>query len=584
MAKKPKPEEVDPEDPPEEPEERPTAAAARASQVQDELKALKDKLQEAEYSKAELAREYREQINQLQEAKRRAEAASQFPPIDSGEGAPIAAAQPSRDAAAPYHLAKMMSRPDALGNTIQVPQDIPSFSSETIPRADDVPAQILLQYGAGDYKIKDSNNRIVGGFNVPSSGPAANAPQPMGFPITPGAQGYGSLIRTPEQRALDLMDEGKRRGDESLVKLGASMLEKAVYGSQTDLASELQKFAAMEQSIRSIVGGPNAGMGGPGFMPSESVQLKQLEYGIESKKWEGIEKTVSAAMERVADAAKEFIPKAPDKAATAEAAKRIGAQPGAQAQMPQFRAPPPAAPSPARPPPGTKAPPGTTVNCTGCGKTLEINQFLAHLPCPAAGAAPSSASPPPSAAAPAQVNQGGPPVQLTPDVVSYLGIMPIVSGYIMKYEQGDPDADPERVGGFLWTSANMPFKEQDKKRLLSLVDTGYDNIVGKPELKAIIDGFNQFPNYSQEQVQTFLEVAQITGIMKPEEVARVSSIDDLAPLVDEFRNHMSVQMGPNGREWICKLLNSVAIRAGKPAPHPEFMKGAAPQKGGRDNL
>jgi hypothetical protein len=175
-------------------------------------------------------------------------------------------------------------------------------------------------------------------------------------------------------------------------------------------------------------------------------------------------------------------------------------------------------------------------------------------------------------------------MQITPDIASYLGIMPVVTGYIIKWTEGDPKAGPEEIADFLWMSANMPFKDQDKKRLLSLVDTGYDAIVNKPELKQIIDGFNQFPNYTQEQVQTFLEVAQITGIMRPEDVAQVRTIDDLAPLVDEFRNHMGIQMGPKGREWVCKLLNAVALKAGKVAPHPEFMKGATAPRGGRDNL
>ncbi len=130
----------------------------------------------------------------------------------------------------------------------------------------------------------------------------------------------------------------------------------------------------------------------------------------------------------------------------------------------------------------------------------------------------------------------------------------------------------------------MPFKGQDKKRLLDMVDLGYDAVVAKAGLKDIIDAFNQFPNYSQEQIQTFLEVAQITGIMRPEEVPMIHTVDDLATYVDEFRKHMTLQLGAEGREWICRFLNAVALKAGKPAPHPEFMKGAAPQKGGRDNL
>lgn len=175
-------------------------------------------------------------------------------------------------------------------------------------------------------------------------------------------------------------------------------------------------------------------------------------------------------------------------------------------------------------------------------------------------------------------------MELTPDMVSYLGIMSIVTGYIAKWLEHDPAAEPEPVADFIWTGANMPFKGQDKKRLLDMVEIGYDSVIARAGLKDIIDAFNQFPNYSEEQKQVFMEVAQLTGIMRQEDLPMIQTVDDLAPYVDEFRKHMNVQLSPEGREWICRFLNKVALRAGKPAPHPEFMKGATPQKGGRDNL
>ena len=584
MAKKKDDEDDDPEENDKEPE-RPTASATRSKQLDEEVKALKEKLDQAEYAKSELTRDFREKLSRAEEEKRKAEAASQFPPIDNQDG-PYSqqAAPPAPKESAPFHLLKMTTRQDSFGNTILVPQDIPAPTFERVPRVEDVPANVLIAHGVGDYKIKDSTGKIVGGFNVAPVNQATTLP---GQPVAPLPSGIGSLIPSRTQEALDIYDAGVKRKDPNLQKLGASMMQDIARGGGGggDLASELQKLASMNNSVRSVLGGPGAGtMGTPGFMPSEEVQKLQLNYQIAGQQWAGVEKVAGAIMDRlpaVADKFKDLIPKAPNKEETAAAAQRIGNN--AQGAIPQFSPPAPRTPPTPVHPPGTKAPTGSTVNCTGCGKTIDIDSFLKHLPCPGAGVA-AVTPPPQSAPAPVKGGVSTANMQLTPEIVDYLGIMPMITGSIDKWDRGDEESNPEKTADFVWRMAGMPFKGEEKKRLISLVDTGYDQIVNKPELKAIIEQFNQWPNYSTEQCQVFLEVAQITGIMKQEDVRRVKTVDDLGPAVDEFRNHMAIQMGPRGREWICRLLNRVASLSGKVAPHPEFMKGATAPRGGRDNL
>jgi len=175
--------------------------------------------------------------------------------------------------------------------------------------------------------------------------------------------------------------------------------------------------------------------------------------------------------------------------------------------------------------------------------------------------------------------------EMDPDLKEYLGLMRNITNYIIAFNGGDNDAAPEAVGKTIWIGVAVPGKEKDKEKLLSIVDMGYDKIANRKDLNDIIAGLDAFPNFTPEQTAAFIEAAVISGIIKPEEVNQLEDVGDLGPALDEFRNHVAIQRSPGGREWICRLLNAIALKAKRPAPHSEFLPGAQGQRrGGADNL
>jgi hypothetical protein len=174
-------------------------------------------------------------------------------------------------------------------------------------------------------------------------------------------------------------------------------------------------------------------------------------------------------------------------------------------------------------------------------------------------------------------------VQLPEDFEWYLGQMKTLTTYIVSWMDGDRDADPERVAGAVWLGTAV--NPTGRAKLIAVAEKGYDAIVKSPELVDVLARLNKFPEFTPEETNVFLTVAMKAGILTPANIAAAKDLVDLAPAVDELLNHIGIQRGAQGREWFCRLLNTVALKAGKPAPHAEFLPGAqAREEAGRDNL
>src|SRR4030067_643723 len=139
----------------------------------------KQKYYDAERSKSEVASEYRQKINQLQEELRK----SRLEKMDKDGGdldgderatAPVSRASDT-DERPPYRIVKWVQERAMNGQAVMVPREIPGLSYEDHPRAEDLPLQIILNWGPGEYKVRDGRGKIVGGFNITPAG-AEGAP------------------------------------------------------------------------------------------------------------------------------------------------------------------------------------------------------------------------------------------------------------------------------------------------------------------------------------------------------------------------------------------------------------------------
>ena len=571
----------------------------------------KDKAYAAERAKTEIADGYKEKINQLQDEKRKVEAERYRPDNDGTDSAP---APRSRDNAErgvpPYTLIKYVEKPDAMGRKITVPMTIPSFNPERYPRMEDVPEIILIRWGAGDYKIRDSRGDIVGGFVVGGGMDSANGPPQQ----APSPLSLGQFMVDPVQRALGLFDEATKRNDPKLAQMAADALQRALNAGPPTPAQGDQLTSALAV-VTALIGAMNqvkttfAANGLAGAPESSEIAMKRLEMEMADKKMAGAQNLIGGVMKEVKSALPDIVAalKKPDinpdeaaKAAERMANKAPGG--GTPSFTPTYvPANNPATPTgiaaPRAPPTrsqGGVAPPGTKILCGGCGKAFDVDDFVnnhapicggkARAPPPPAGNpfADKPTDPTPTTPAP---TAGGPTmtVQIPEDVKTYLGYAKTLTTYIVEWESGNKDANPEAIAGIVWLGTiNQP---DSRTKLLSLAEQGFDKLYQNPELVKVLKGLDSFPNFDQGQVGAFIMAATTAGIITPQEVATLTDVTDLAPAVDELRNHIKIQTSPKGREWFCRLLNSIAIRAGRAAPHIEFLPGGQTARGdGRDNL
>lgn len=576
----------------------------RPKSPDDDPEFWKKKYYDSERSKGELSSEFREKINTLQDQVRKAEQSRLSEP-EGGAAAPVIrprtpAYKESGGEQPPFRLVKYIETHDRFGNKISVPREIPGVSFEDHPRQEDVPERTIVAWGAGDYKIRDGTGKIVGSFTVASLGTDPNAvgagPALMGSGVT-GAS-ITAYMQDPVQRALNLFDRAKERGDERLMAMAGQALERALAGGtptnapQDQLSNALATitalFGAMNQAQNTFRG---AGFGNP--EPAQ-VQMKRLEMELADKRMAGIEKTVGTVLEKGKGVVEEIFAhlKKPDinREAVGAAAARVGGgttatyTPVAPPSLPPPRAPPPphgqpqAPAQPQAPPPNRQAPPGTKVTCGACGQIFTvISEFVNH-PCIINQGAPQRQAP-----VPARSMEGVGMVNIPEDFKTYLSYLKSLSTYIVAWADGDKDAAPEAVAGTIWLGTSV--SATNRAKILGLVEQGYDQIVGREDLKKIIAGLDKYPNFTREEAELFITAALLSEIVTQEDVDSITSIEDASPAVDEFRNHIKIQLSPKGREWFCKLLNAIALKANKAVPHPEFLPGAgAARKSGADNL
>jgi len=564
----------------------------------EDITTWKKKYYDAERSRSEIASEYRTRINQLQEELRESKKAALADGEESldldGRPAPEKVIVDTHEKP-PYKLVKWVQERTVGGQVIMVPREIPGLSFEENPRPEEVPVQILVNWGPGEYKVRDGRGKIVGGFNITGAG-AEGAPGLAPPAFNPANANIGQYMRDPMDRALTLFDEAKKRGDAKLMERAGQLMDKAIEGGG-GVGGDFDKTLAMLKALNDYSAQarqlmmPPGGMPGMGGVEDKEVALKRLEMEANDKKWAGAERMISAVAEKIEKGIGTIVEKlkAPeaDPNKVKDAAQRLGG--GAQfvpsQQAPAYR--PASPPPPPQPPkPKTAAPDGTVVRCGGCQQDFPIQPFLDHVRdgCPGGGAPAAQQGTPQMAAAPRPIG-GAPMPEMNADLKTYLGYMKSLSNYIIAYNDGDNDAAPESVGKTVWLGVAMPGKEDDRAKLLSIVDMGYDQIVNRKDLNDLIAGLDTFPNFTPEQTEAFLEATILSGIMKPEEVNQLEDVGDLGPAMDEFKNHIAIQRSPKGREWICRLLNAIALKAGRPAPHAEFLPGSqCAQRGGADNL
>ena len=576
-------------------EEEEPAPPAPTTRHDENLAVWKKKYYDMSRQNSEMATEYRGKINQLQdevrELKMKNWPAAEEPSASGGE-----ARKPSggeSDDAPPYVLVKQSEAMAANGSKILVPRIISGVTFERIPRLEDVPEKILLQHGAGEYKIRDARGRITGSIVVGNAEGGTGA----GVSVAPAIAGIGQYMLDPATRALQIYDEAVKRNDPKMAQMAALALQRAMEGgtaapNQQDqltnaLATITALFGAMNQAQATF-----RATGFGGNAESEAVALKRLELELAEKKSKGLTE-LGTAMVREAN---NIVPqiaqlfKKPDikPEEVAHAATRLSREATQTPKMPpatprQMGTPPsPGAPPAARAPPPRQpsVPPGTKVQCGSCGQMFEVNEIATHLQTTQCGnGVPQPAPVTKSPSMPSEVK----PVQIPPDFKYYLEQMKTLTTYIVAWSDGDDDASPERIAATIWLGTTGDSAKRDK--LKKLAEEGYDNIVSAPELDNTINALARFPQFTDDETQAFLNVLLTAQIITPADVAQAKDLTDLTPAVDELMNHITIQKSAKGREWYCRLLNAIALKAGVPAPHAEFIPGAQPQAAaGRDNL
>lgn len=580
----------------------------------------KRKYLDSERQKSLSAQELRAQINKKEEENRKLRAESTFvrddlPPSLQPDMGPAPYPSPTHRGSGPYKLVKDM--PARAGNdTIMLPQELPGFECQRIPRMDDIPAFIFQNYGAGLYRVKDKNGEYVHSFTIqPALG--SLAPQPS-TPPTPAAPTFnpmmGMMMGSPAQVAYEMYKHAVATGDAFLLSQAQEMFKTAtkpqdsIKGSFQDAIALVTSMMGMMQQMKGAFG---TGMGMSNL--PEAVQLKQLELDIEGKRWQGYGEVATSFgqyLERgIVGLGKMLMPKTPDQQEVAAAAARMGggaplapqAPPPARfVPAPGSQATPPSVP-PTTPEGGTRIQsPGDYVFCASCNTKFTIDDYLIHLDkgggqCPnrrTPGAPSSPAAPPAAMGAPtvqAQTPIGGiqmaPTKLITEDMATYLDLMPTITYYIMGWEKGDSKCNPEALGDFVWRGLSIPGREDQKRKLVVVAEKGYDAFAHDPQLMNIVASLQRFPNFTTDEIALLCNAAVIAKMLKPDELPTMKDIRDLSPVVDSFQNHYNIQTSAKGREWFGKFLNYIAKMAGKPQPHPEYIEGAGGQrKPGAGNL
>ena len=564
----------------------------------------RNKFFEQERAKADMVGDYKEKINQLQEEKRKAEADRYRNPDSDGTDGDAPRNPSHIDPARgvpPYQLVKYVETKDALLRPITVAKVINGFVSDRYPQMEDVPEPLLIRWGAGDYKIRDSTGKIVGGFSVGGgyTDPSGSSP-PAQSPLS-----LGQFIVDPVDRALKLFDEAQKRNDPKLAQMAADALQHALQSGPANQQQGDQLSNALGV-VTALIGAMNQvkttfATNGLGAAEPPEIAMKRMEMEMAAKRMEGIQGVIGTAVKEVKGVLPEIIAamKKPDldPVKAAEAAQRMSTAPQPSYQPATYT---PAAPSPGTyspPSPPTRAqggtiPPGTMIRCGGCGKEFTPEVFVRdHAPTciggpktPPPTGVPAPTPVPSQTLASSQPSGGTPtPIALPNDLKAYLGYLKSLSTYIFAWEKGEKDASPESVAGVVWMGTTG--RPDDRNKLLELADKGVDKIMQDPELVKMIKGLDSFPNFTPEQISTFIMVATAADIMTPNDVTSLTDVTDLAPALDELRNHIRIQTSPKGREWFAKFLNGLAMRGGRAVPHPEFLPGGSVRAGdGRDNL
>lgn len=569
----------------------------------------KRKYLDSEREKATAAQNLRAEVNKKEEELRKFRAESSFirddlpPSLQVDGGMPSAYPQTSMHrGSGPYKLFKDM--PVQAGReTIMMPQEISGCEFQKIPKVEDIPAFILSTYGSGLYKVRDKNGEYVVTFTVQPAIGSFSPPQPQASPPPQAYPPMSAMMMSgsPAAIAYEMYKEAVSRGDPFLLSQ-AQELFKSASKPQDSVRSSFQEalglVTGMMGMMQQMKGAFGSGMG-MSDLP-EAVQIKKLEADIEAQKWQGygqVANQFGQYVERgITSLAARFAPKVPDQAqVSAAAAKMGGSSTPPSPQTPRFTpsAPPPVPQSPPQSPPqqptGDRAEaPGTFVHCGGCKKKFIIDDYLKHLDegkgsCPNMGSQiPMAETPSAAPQVPGQTPMGGIPMgttnAITQDMATYLDLMPTLTYYIMGWDKGDAKCHPEAVGDFVWMGLQIPGREDQKRKLLSVVEKGYDSIAKDQALLNIIASLQRFPNFTRDEIVILCNAAIIAKMLKPEELQTMQNISDLAPVVDSFQNHYTIQTSTRGREWFGRFLNFIAKSAGKPQPHPEYMEGAANQK------
>ena len=188
------------------------------------------------------------------------------------------------------------------------------------------------------------------------------------------------------------------------------------------------------------------------------------------------------------------------------------------------------------------APPGTTVTCGKCKRVLSIEEFLLHLEKCSECTIPK--------------------VPETP-LPKYLDLIPMITKYIVKCEEGD--GRPEEVAELICKCLAMPGQEDRKKDILSI--RGYDSLFKTPPLVKIVNILERFPNLNVDEIGALLDIIAGAGMLTADEVKGLNSYTDLVPAVDEFRNHMAIQMSTKGRKWFLRFMRRIDEIAGDGVRH-----------------
>jgi hypothetical protein len=583
-------------------EEEDAPAPVAPTRNEDKEAYWKKKFYDMTQQNSNMASEYRAKINKLQDEVRQAEMKNWDKDDKSGTGTEQYGSPPQNkfrdtDEVPPFILLKTAEAMTATGQKILVPRVVPNFSMETVPRLEDIPEALLLKWGGGEYKIRDGRNKIVGSILVATT-TQDNTPSPSAM-----MGGLGAYMVDPVQRAMNLFEHAKKTNDEKLAAMAAAAIQReldrgtAPPNQQSDLNTALATITALFGAMNQAQATFRATGFGAGAAEPEAVTLKRLDLELAEKRSKGLTELGTSMVKEAQNIVPQIaaIFKKPEISAVdvERAATRLGREstqaPRMPAQTPRnlntpqgTRPPPSMAGSPPAPPQnGPRAPPGTKVTCGGCGSPFTIDGMIEHIQTSACGqtggapAAPANRSP--------KLPKELLPVNLPEDVKAYLGYMKTLSTYIVSWTDGDRDASPEQIAGAVWLGTMGNQTQRDK--LLSLAEEGYDAVVKSPELNEVISKLNKFPEFNEVETSAFLNVALEAKILTPADIASATDLSDLSPAVDEFMNHITIQKSVKGREWFCRLLNAIALKGGKPAPHAEFLPGGQQREvAGRDNL